>query len=113
MRGALSKPWREGTVKILVLLTDEPALGSDQAGSITGALCQSETICFCATYDTPYYRSWANESAGSWVQIGSSMDTEALLAKLRSLVNEVATVAAEVHAIAGGSVRRYFGAGTW
>jgi hypothetical protein len=35
------------------------------------------------------------------------MDTGALLAKLRSLVNEVATVAAEVHAIAGGSVRRY------
>jgi hypothetical protein len=28
MRAALSKPWREGTVRILVLLTDEPALGA-------------------------------------------------------------------------------------
>jgi hypothetical protein len=107
MRAAVSKPWRDGAVKILVLLTDESAVGPERAHAVSQAIRQAEAICFCVTSDTSYYRTWATESAGSWIQIAATMDTSALLAKLRSLVNEVATVAADVHAIAGGSVRRY------
>jgi hypothetical protein len=107
MRTALSKPWRDGAVKILVLLTDEPAVGPERADVVRRAIRQAEAICFCVTSDAPYYRTWAAESAGTWVQIAATMDTGALLAKLRSLIDDVATVAADVHAVAGGSVRRY------
>jgi hypothetical protein len=107
MRAALSKPWRDRAVKVLVLVTDESAVGAERAHAVSRAIRQAEAICFCVTSDTPYYRTWATQSAGSWVQIAATMETSALLAKLRSLVNDVATVAADVHATAGGSVRRY------
>lgn len=107
MQAALSKPWRDKAVKVLVLLTDEAAVGAERAHLVSHAIRQAEAICFCVTSDTPYYRTWATQSAGSWVRIAATMDTGALLAKLRSLVNDVATVVADVHAIAGGSVRRY------
>lgn len=107
MRAALSKPWRDRAVKILVLLTDEPAVGAERAQGISQAIRRNEAICFCVTPDTAYYQTWSGESGGSWVQISANMDTSVLLAKLRSLVNDVATVAADVHAVAGGSVRRY------
>lgn len=107
MRAALSKPWRDRAVKVLVLVTDESAVGAERAHAVSRAIRQAEAICFCVTSDTPYYRTWATQSAGSWVQIAATMETSALLDKLRSLVNDVATVAADVHATAGGSVRRY------
>ena len=79
MRAALSKPWRDRAVKILVLLTDEPAVGAERAQGISQAIRRNEAICFCVTPDTAYYQTWSGESGGSWVQISANMDTGALV----------------------------------
>jgi hypothetical protein len=107
MFGAIRKPWRHGAVKVVVLLTDEPALGAERAQEVLGKLRTEEIIAFVASLRCDYYQSWAKGTGGRWFEIGPSMDTRALLNLLRGLVNDVATVAAEVHAIAGGNVRKY------
>jgi hypothetical protein len=109
MRAALTKPFRAGAVKVLVLLTDEPALTSPNAqpSEIGDSLAKAEAICFVASPDLPYFRSWASKNAGSWFPIAPTMDTSAILKLLRSLVRQVASVARDVHQIGGGSVRRY------
>lgn len=107
MQAGLGKPWRQGAVKLLVLLTDEPALGSDRASSILMALRRAESICFVASPDIEYFRAWAEQNGGAWYPISASMDTGKLLALLRGLVRRMVVVAQEVHTLAGGSVHEY------
>jgi hypothetical protein len=85
---ALGKPYRQGAVKILVLLTDEPALESPAASfDLVGArLRSSGTLCFVASPDHPYFRDWAIRNGGAWYLIGQSMETSRLLALLRGLL---------------------------
>jgi hypothetical protein len=105
----LDRPWRPGALKVMVLLTDEPAHCSRSGPpEIVGeALRRREVICFVASPDLPYFRAWAEGSGGRWVPIGPSMDTTYLLRLLRGLVKEVAIVARDVHQLAAGSVPRY------
>jgi hypothetical protein len=106
---ALRKPYRKHSVKVLVVLTDEPPLESQQlnTGTVGSALQTSEVICFVASPDLDGYRRWAEDNGGEWYLIGPSMDTTALLRFFRSLVKDVAKVARAVHEVGGGSVRRY------
>ena len=110
---ALAKPYRRGAVKILVLLTDEPALRSPNASfeMVASRLRATETVCFVASPDRPYFRDWAARNGGAWYLIGQTMETGSLLALLRGLLKKVPQVAHDVHAIAGGSVARYLALG--
>lgn len=105
--GAIGKPWRRGAVRIAVLLTDEPALDADRSQRVLANLRSAEIIMFVASPNLPYYKSWAAGTGGKWFEIGPSMDTQALLDLLRGLVRDVATVAAEIHAIADGNYKKY------
>jgi hypothetical protein len=109
MMVALNRPWRTKAVKVLVLLTDEPALGPYRARTqmVEGALRSADAVCFVASPDLPYFRSWAAGNGGRWVPIGPTMDTRPLLAVLDGLLRDVASVAHEVHQLAAGSVSRY------
>ena len=108
MDAALAKQWRPRAVKVIVLLTDDYALGADQrADEILGRLLSSETLCFTAGLDTPYYRSWSERSGGKWVPIGVRMDTSAILTLFRRLVRDIAETASNVHRLGRGSVRKY------
>jgi hypothetical protein len=105
--GAMGKPWRNGAVRIAVLLTDEPAHGTHRSRRVLAMLHSAKIVMFVASPNYDYYKSWAAGTGGEWFEIGPSMDTRALLNLLRSLVGDVATVAAEVHAIAGGDYNKY------
>jgi von Willebrand factor type A domain len=103
----IRKPWRPQAVCVIVLLTDEPALGTHRSQEVLAELCQHEIICFSATPDERYYRDWSAQTAGKWFLIGPSMDTRSIVTLLTSLVRDIADVAKSVHALAGGSVSRY------
>ena len=107
MLAAIGKPWRQEAVRVLVLLTDEPALEVRRAQQILEKLQADEIICFAASPPEAYYRDWAQRNGGQWTAIGPQMDTAELLNLLRSLVRDVAQVARDVHQLAGGSVRKY------
>ena len=107
MMAGLAKPWRPDAVRVIVLLTDDCALGSNQSSDIDRRLSSGELICFVASIPTDYYKSWASNHGGRWFEIGPYMDTSALLNLLKKMVRDVALVAQNVHALAGGSVLRY------
>jgi hypothetical protein len=104
---AIAKPWRPKAVRVVVLLTDEAALGADRAEEVLSRLNSAEIICFVASPEYGYYRSWAAKTGGHWVKISQSMDTRDILSLLRGLVKDVAKAASDMHAIAGGSYRKY------
>lgn len=105
--GAISKPWRPKAVRVVVLLTDEPALGAERAEEVLHRLRSAEIVCFVASPDHSYFRAWATETGGKWGKISRSMDTREILDLLRRLVKDVAKAASDMHAIAGGSYRKY------
>jgi hypothetical protein len=105
--GAIGKPWRPKAVRVVVLLTDEPAVGADRAPALLSQLRAAEIVAFVASPDRDYYRSWAARTGGKWVKISQSMDTREILNLLRGLVTDVARTAADVHAVAGGSYQNY------
>jgi von Willebrand factor type A domain len=105
--GAASKPWRDGAVRIVILLTDEPALKPERSEEVLATLLSSEIITFVASPDHEYYKDWAERTEGEWFRIGKSMDTGALMDLLHRLVGDVAAVAAEVIEKAGGNYGEY------
>ena len=109
MQHAMARQYRPDAVKVLVLLTDEPALESTQTrtSDVTRSLQDAGAICFVASPDLPYYRTWAAANGGTWFPIGASMDLSAVVELLRSLVKRLATVAQAVHQLGQGSVHRY------
>ena len=105
--GATRKPWRDGAVRIVILLTDEPALKPERSDKVLATLLSAEIITFVASPDRDYYKSWAARTEGEWFMIGQSMDTEALMDLLHRLVGDVAAVAADVIEKAGGNYGEY------
>jgi hypothetical protein len=104
---AIAKPWRPKAVRVVLLITDEPALGADRAADVLRRLKSAEIVCFAASPDRDYFRSWASGTGGQWALISQSMDTRDILKLLRGLVKDVAKAASDLHAIAGGSYRKY------
>lgn len=101
---ALQKAYREDAVKVLFLLTDEPALSSEVSSvPVEQQLLGSEALIFVASPPLDYFKRWAVSSGGEWFPIGNTVDTKSILA----LLERIATVAHEVHLLAGGSVTRY------
>ncbi|MGH9065050.1 MAG: vWA domain-containing protein [Acidimicrobiales bacterium] len=105
----LRRAFRPRAVKVVVLLTDEPALLTDamRPEMVAAELRRQDAVCFVASPDLTYFRAWADANGGRWLPIGPSMDTTYLRKLLRALVREVASVADDVHRLGGGSVRRY------
>lgn len=105
---ALAKAYRPGAVKMLILLTDEPALiGQRTPEAVRGDLLRREFMLFAMTQDQPYFRQWAESTGGSWFPIASAVDTSSIVSVLRELASRIAVVAHEVHALAAGSVKQY------
>jgi hypothetical protein len=107
MHAGLAKPWRPNAVRVVILLTDEPALQPANAGEIDVALDAANAICFVGATQDQYYKAWATNHGGRWVEIRPHMDTASIVKLLRSLVTDVGRVAHEVYAIAKGSVKDY------
>ncbi len=108
VEAALAKPYRAGAVKVLIVLTDAPALTEGLTPSaIELSLRQAEVVTFVASPPLPYFRRWAEATGGAWYPIGPALDHQAIISLLRVLAKDVAATADAVHSLAGGSVARY------
>jgi hypothetical protein len=106
---ALTKRQRAEAVKVLVLITDEPAL-QNQAHSTKraeGQLREAEVILFVASPNLPYYKEWAETCGGIWVEIGPVMDTARLREIFRQMAGQIAAVADDVVRLAAGDVGKF------
>jgi len=101
-------PYRPKAVKVVILITDEPALQHQyKAKEVTARLTEREFLVFVIATDEPYYHEMAQKNGGIWKQIGASTDLSEILAIFKEIARKVSRVAKDVHLLGGGSVRKY------
>lgn len=112
MLAACRKAYRKEAVKVLVLITDEPALGVQQGQhSVHSALSSLDAVCFTVAPDFSYFKQWASQHGGEWRQVRTSVNTTAIMNLFTSLLARMVEVVDSVHRLGGGSVRAYLSQG--
>jgi uncharacterized protein YegL len=98
--------YRHAVIKVFILITDEPALQSNQvdAKSITVALKSKGALTFVIAHPEDYYKSIAQATGGTWFQISSDTD---FLSVLDILSQRVSQVVSDVQRLAAGNVQKY------
>ena len=99
---------REKAVKVMILITDEPALQHDiSVEGVIGELREREYLMFVIAIDEPYYKSMALKNGGIWKGISAYMDLSDILEAFKEMAKKVSEVAEEVYLLGGGSVKEY------
>lgn len=99
---------RKGAVKVMIVITDEPALQHDiTAKKVIQKLQEREYLVFVVAIDTPYYKSMALKNGGIWKEIGVDTDLSEILEAFKEIAKKVSEIAQEVHLLGDGSVKRY------
>jgi len=108
MLAALERPFRPNAVKVVVLITDEPALGGPPtAARVDQLLTAMDALCFTIAPDFDYFRAWAERHGGTWQLIGPAIDALSLMQMFDDMMAAAVQAADSVHTDHGGSVRRY------
>lgn len=105
---ALTLPFRPNTVKVVVLITDEPALQSRlTAIDMIKRLTKREILVFVVSPPLIYYKDMAQQNGGQWYQVAANTDLTSLLEMFKQLANKVSQVVSDVYRFAGGNVGNY------
>lgn len=99
---------RERAVKVMILITDEPALQHDiSVEKVIQELREREYLVFVVAIDEPYYKEMALKNGGIWKEIGIHTDLSDILEAFKEMAKKVSEVAQEVHLLGEGSVKKY------
>lgn len=111
VRAAIAQPgYRSDAMKVLILITDEPALQKQlRPSTVTGMLREEGTIAFVLSPDLKYFRSMAADTGGHWWKVESGGDFSKILAAFDKIASQVASTVAAVHRLTGGNVKEYLG----
>lgn len=105
---ALRLELRPNTVKVMIVLTDEPALQHRiKAPDINQRLKQREFIVFTIATENQYYKDIANQNGGSWRLISANTKISDILDIFRNITKKAVQTAKRVHVEAGGDVKRF------
>lgn len=98
--------FRQSAIKVFILMTDEPALQSEQlnADMVIDTLRKKGALTFVISEPFDYFKRMARATGGTWFQI--SNDTN-FLSILRRFGEKVAQVVEEVYQLADGDVQKY------
>jgi hypothetical protein len=109
MQAALNQPgFRAGAMRVVVLITDEPALQRQlKPSTVTGRLREAGAMTFVLSPDLKYFRSMAKETGGHWWKVESGGDFSKILAIFDGIATQVASTVAAVHRLAGGDVHQF------
>jgi hypothetical protein len=100
--------YRSGVIKVVVLITDEPALQHRITSQfISAQLRAAEVLTFVVSPPLTYYQRLAKDNGGSWFQVSANTDLHEILALFDRLTRSVAVTVEQVQTIAGGSVAGY------
>jgi hypothetical protein len=109
LQAALDQPgYRAGAMKVVVLITDEPALQRKlRPSTMSGMLREAGAITFVLSPNLKYFRSMATDTGGQWWNVDSGGDFSQILAVFDKIATRVAATVAAVHKLAGGNVKDY------
>jgi hypothetical protein len=105
---AFKVQYREKAVKVMVVITDEPALQwATKVEKTISTMTQREFLVFVVATDEPYYHDMAIKNGGIWKEIGPNTDLAEILKLFNEMAKKVSQVVQQVHLIGKGSVREY------
>jgi hypothetical protein len=109
LQAALNQPgFRSDAIKIVILITDEPALQQRlRPSAITGRLREAGAMAFVLSPNLKYFRSMATDTGGQWWNVDSGGDFSRILAVFDKIATKVASTVAAVHKLTGGDVKEY------
>jgi Mg-chelatase subunit ChlD len=97
--------YREGAIKVFILMTDEPALqrGLTPRG-VTQKLIEQAVLTFVISEAQDYFKIMASRTGGDWFEISSGTNFLSILDRLIKKVGQMVTA---VQLDAGGDVKKY------
>lgn len=105
---ALALPFRSNAVKVIILITDEPALQHRlRAGDLITALSLREVLTFVISPPYSYFKEMASRNGGKWYQVAGNTDLDDLLEMFRQTAHQVSQVVSDVYRVGEGSVSSY------
>src|SRR5246127_5713090 len=109
LQAALDQPgYRDEAIKVLVLITDEPALQRQlRPSAVSGKLKEAGAITFVLSPNLKYFRSMAADTGGQWWNVESGGDFARILEVFDSIATKVASTVAAVQRLTGGDVKEY------
>jgi len=100
--------YRPGTIKALILITDEPAVQANlKAKEMIEALAQKEFLVFVISPPEPYFKEMAKRNGGIWLEVAADTPLDKILEMFKNIAKKVSEVAQEVTLITDGSVKEY------
>lgn len=100
--------YREKAVKVMIVITDEPALQWQQKVERTiSTMSQREFLVFVVATDELYYKKMALRNGGIWKEIGPNTDLAEILKLFVEMARKVSQIVQQVHLIGKGSVKEY------
>ncbi len=109
LQKAMGLPFRPDAVKVLVLITDEPALENPnlKAKDMPPQLRANEFLTFVISPPLGYYKEMASKSGGKWYKVSAKTDFTDLLKMFEQVADRVSQVVDEVYRLGDGHVSSY------
>lgn len=108
LQKALTVKCREGSVKVAILITDEPAHQHHiTAANMTKILRQKEYLVYVVATSHEYYKHMAGQTGGFWRDVEGIKNLNDILDMFKNMAKKVVQIAKTVHQEAGGSVSKY------
>lgn len=105
---ALKLEYRKDAVKVMILLTDDEAHQHNiSAIDMIRVLQKREFLVFVIATESQYYKDMGKSTGGDWLKVSSSTDVAGIIARFKAMAKKATTVAKKVHALGGGSVKKY------
>jgi Mg-chelatase subunit ChlD len=109
LQKAMALDFRANVVKVVLLLTDEPALQSRnlKVEEVTGQLQDREILTFVVATPEKYYKEMAARTGGKWYKISARTDFTDLLEMFGDIADKVSETVEDVYRLGDGRVADY------
>jgi hypothetical protein len=109
VRAALSlKGYRSEAVRVLILITDEPALQHTvRARDVIAEVRHAGFLCFVVSPALAYFQQLARDCAGTWFEISARTDLSSILRIFDHVARDVASTVHNVERLTGGNAQEY------
>jgi hypothetical protein len=108
IQAALKLPFQSKCIKVIVLMTDEPALQHNLSPQrIQGMLVEEGCMLFAFATGDAYYKSFAKATGGGWWDIESTRSLDSVLSILKKMAASVTMTVTNVVKLAQGDVKEY------
>ncbi len=104
----LEQQSRTKSVKVMILITDEPALLHGlKPEQISRQIAQHEYLFYALTPDIGYYKQMVADNKGEWALISATSNLDALKRLFKNMAEQIANRVDDVYRLTDGNVKNY------